>query len=277
MGALSNDTGVLYLAFGEQWQRETKRSIRSLRLVSGVPVAVVTDSPWTDGVLPDLFVIRASTQGFAVKPKYILEATPFQNTLFVDTDTIIVRDPAPVFGLLNHYDIGVRFGGAQLNEAPDFIYHAQCNSGVILFRKCEAVADVFRRWTDEYQRACDQFPVQDDARGLGDQRYLAIAIAKSKARPVHLGEYLNFALFETILTHSPVVIVHGRLKDMEIFARQTNDGWDASRDWYARVWLPNIRGFLPRGIRRSDPLLAFAFLGRRVWNDARRLVARFWS
>jgi hypothetical protein len=269
-----NDIGVLYVAFGQRWCREARDSIASLRRVSRLRVAVITDTPWANEPQPDVFVLRQPDAGFAVKPTHIFAGSPFERTLFIDTDTRIVQDPAPAFGLLNHYDIGVRFGGPQLNEMPDLVFHTQCNSGVILFRKCEAVSEVARLWLDEYRKGLEQHTRHEDQRGLGDQRYLAIAIAKSRARPVHLAEYLNFALFETIITYSPVVIVHGHQRNLDAIGAQINRAWDAPTDWQARTWLSSIQGILPAGIRRSDPLLAFALLLRRLLNQLSRRARR---
>src|SRR5207248_6360197 len=103
---------------------------------------------------------------------------------------------------------------------------------------------------------------------------LAIAIAKSRARPVHLAEYMNFALFETIVTYSPLVIVHGHQRHIDIIGAEINGRWKPEADWHARVWLSNIEGLLPPGIRRSDPLLAFALLLRRLANHVRRRLRR---
>jgi len=272
-----SDHGVLYVAFGERWRLEAKDSLASLRQVSEVPVAIVTDSPWSDEPQPNLFVVRSAGSGFAVKPQHILTSSPFEKTLFIDTDTRIIKDPTPAFGLLSYYDIGVRFGGPQLNEEPDLLFHTQCNSGVILFRRCAAVTEVAQLWLDEYTKALSAQGKQEDLRGLGDQRYLALAIAKSKARPVHLAEYLNFALFESILTYSPLVIVHGHQKDLSLIGAEINKGWDPSKDWQARVWNSSIQGILPRGLRRSDPLLAVALFLRRIANQWRRKLQHLFA
>ena len=129
--------GIVYLAFGQKYQDEAKRSLRSLRKVSNVSTAVVTDRAWRDEPRPDQFVVREPVRSFRAKPLYVYRASPFERTLFLDTDTVVGRDIAPVFGLLGYYDIGVCFGGAQMNEGEGLTFHTQCNSGVILFRKCD--------------------------------------------------------------------------------------------------------------------------------------------
>ena len=260
--------GVVYLAFGQQYQDEAKRSLRSLRKVSNVSTAVVTDRAWAEEPCPDHFVVRRSLPSFRSKPLYIYEGSPFERTLFLDTDTVLGQDIVPVFGLLGHYDIGVQFGGPQLNEGEGLTFHTQCNSGVILFRKCDEVRGVFSKWLELYDDAAARLSA-DDARGLGDQRYLALAIALSRARPVHLESYLNFHLINTVSTCSPPVVYHGRLPWMEVLADTINRSWDPETDWWSRTWLPNIAGFLPRGVRRSDPLLATALVLRRLYNELR--------
>src|SRR4051812_12152884 len=125
---MQNNEGVLYLTFGHKYQEEARRSLRSLREVSHVSTAVITDQVWDEDPRPDHFVIRDPLPSFRSKPSYVYEASPFGRTLFLDTDTIVGRDIAPAFGLLEHYDIGVRFGGAQMNEPGGLTFHSQCNS-----------------------------------------------------------------------------------------------------------------------------------------------------
>ena len=207
--------GVVYLAFGDRWQAEAQRSLMSLRTNSpGVAAAVITDRPWKHEPQPDAFVVREAIAGFRCKPVYLYEAAPFESNLFLDTDTVVARDLAPAFGLLRHFDIGVRFGGPQLNEPDGLELHTQCNSGVVLFRKNAVTEALFRDWLAIYDAAAKSTGTPN----VGDQRYLAIAIARSAARPVHLAEYFNFALFETILTYSPPLVYHGRAPWIETLA-----------------------------------------------------------
>jgi hypothetical protein len=153
-----------------------------------------------------------------------------------------------------------------LREDPSLEFHTQCNSGVVLFKNTPQVADLFEAWNDLYE-AQARLKDADDPRGLPDQRTLSIAIARSKARPAHLAEYLNFALLETICTYSPVVVLHGRDTYLQAIGDAINQGWNPRNDWQARLWLQNIKGILPRGVRRSDPLLAISLLLRRISNE----------
>jgi hypothetical protein len=263
------DSGVVYIAFGERYAAETRRSLASLRLVTEASVAVVTDQPWKSDPQPDMFVLRPAERSFRCKPLHLYDASPFTRTLFLDTDTVIARDIAPVFGLLEHFDVAVNFAGAPLNHPGGLEFHLQCSSGVILFRKGPTVEHLFTEWLHLYDEACKQTSSTDE-RGVGDQRYLAIAIAESVARPAHLGSFLNFAITDVMVTNSPPAVYHGRKAWLEKVGSQMNRTWDPASDWYTRVWMPNAAGFLPRGVRRSDPLLAMALILRRFWNELQR-------
>ena len=144
----STGCGVLYIAFGESFCEEARRSIASLKSVSpGLPVAVVTDKEWSQKPVPEQFVLRECLLGYRCKPAYMYEASPFRLTLFIDTDTLVARDIRRVFNLLGHYDVGVRFGGPELRE-PGLEFHTQCNSGVVLFREEPAVEEMSRNGID---------------------------------------------------------------------------------------------------------------------------------
>ena len=73
------------------------------------------------------------------------------------------------------------------------------------------------------------------ARGVNDQRSLSIAVAKSSVRPVHLAEYLNYALFTSIITYSPPVVYHGRFPEMEKLDSVISSNWDNAQDYAPRL------------------------------------------
>lgn len=262
-------TGVLYIAFGDRYQAEARRSIRSLHESSpGLRVAVIADRAWTLAPRPEEFIIREADRSFGCKPRYMSES-PFDRTLFLDTDTVVARDLRPVFGLLDWYDLGIRFLGPQLNADGGLEFHSQCNSGVVLYRKSEAVDRMFEAWKRLYEKQRER--QEQEGRGVGpkgvhNQRSLSIALAKSDVRATHLETHLNFTLWQTIVTYSPPVIYHGKIEEMEGLDRVIAGGWDAHTDRRARLWLPSVRGLLPAGIRRSDPLLAAALFLRRAYN-----------
>lgn len=263
---VSHGNGVLYVAMGDSYRNEAKRALASLQKNSpGVNSCVITDQPWRGAPQPTHFIVQQQVLGFRCKPE-LIPKTPFERTLYIDVDSYVARDISNVFNLLDYYDIGVKFGGNHVNEAGIEL-HTQCCSSTILFSSNAEVRTVFDSWKQLYYEAVQKVQNVTDFRGLGDQRYLAIAIARSKARPCHLDSYLNFNVGYINYTCAPPLIYAGRSVDLEYLDHVLTDRWDYSTDWMGRVWLGTIKGVLPRGIRKSDPLLAAAILSRRIVND----------
>lgn len=257
--------GALYIAFGERYREEVRRSAESLRRVnSSFEVAVVGDRPWTGGFRPNHFVDRPAILSLACKSRYMGES-PFEETLFLDTDTFVARDPLPLFGLLKHYDVCVPFGGAQFNHPGGLDHQARACSGMILYRNTEAVRDVFRRWDEEYAAEAERLGYS----GQADERSLTIALAESRLRLGVLPPYVHLNVGTPSVFLSPPIVLHGREVDLATVSERIGGSWDQALDWHPRVWLPAIRGLLPAGVRRSDPLLSAALILRRVWNTWR--------
>jgi hypothetical protein len=265
--------GVLYIVFGNRYQAEARKSIASLtRVCPAMRVAAITDSEWSTDPRPDLFILKEPEASYGLKMRYAHDS-PFDRTLCLDSDTIIARDILPIFGLLDYYDVGFHFGGPPIDEPDGLKFQLRAATSVFLFTRNERVSTFFELWSKEYylqKAALEASGRAFDARGLDDTRSCAIAIARSEVRPVQLGSFLYFDLGTATTTCSPPRIYHGRMPLMELVDEEITGKWRPERDWNARIWLPNIRGLLPNGIRRSDPLLAAALVLRRLYNSTKR-------
>ncbi len=138
----------------------------------------------------------------------------------------------------------------------------------MLFKKNEAVSGLFSIWLSDYDEQTRISPPKTQ-RGLSDDKYLGAAIAKSAVRSLPLPEYVLFDATQPSITFSPPVIYHGRFSEMEMLHDIVSGGWNSEIDYHQRIWMPNIRGLLPAGVRRSDPLLAAALILRRLYNSGR--------
>lgn len=256
--------GVLYIAFGDKYVEELRGAVKSLRQVSpNLGVAVVTDE-----VIDDLqgvhFIIRPPIRSLESKPTY-LGSTPFAQTMFLDTDTFVARDITPLFGLLDFYDFCAQWGGARFGSEDGLDCHARIHSGMMLFRHSDALVTVFEHWLALYK---------EEQRGTGehnlaDERSLTESLARSTLRLGVLPSYVQIGLNAPWVFFAPPMVLHGRPRSFEALRRHISQGWDPTTDWAPRIWLPNLQGLLPRGVRRSDPLLGIALMGRRLWNEFR--------
>jgi hypothetical protein len=177
-----------------------------------------------------------------------------------------------VFGLLGHYDLGVCFEGPRLDWPPGLEYHSQANTGVILFKRNDAVQEMFQEWLEEYDRTLQAAKPMLSGIGMNDQRSFCVALARSRVRSVHLPEFMNFVLWHVSKTYNRPAVFHGRLRHVEVLDDEISRGWeDDVEDVRVRTWLPHIERVLPgAGVGRRDPLLRVAITFRRWWNRSAR-------
>jgi len=162
--------GVVYVAYGQGALREAKASIASLRKVHAWPISVVSDER-----IPGTNYISRAKRHDALSPgrwaKTNLDLlSPYEPTLFLDADT-------RVFGKL---DIGFDLLGRgwelvmipSVSQGEQSLHHLsevdrlatrlevpealQLNTGVMWFRKTEAVRAFFASWRDEWRRFKDK-------------------------------------------------------------------------------------------------------------------------
>ena len=103
---MGNHQGVLYVATRSQRYVDMARtSALSLKAVCDLPTALVTDMPLGPGGGFDR-VVNIESCGDGYRDKVLgCVASPFDWSLFLDTDTFVVRNPGPVFALLDRFDI----------------------------------------------------------------------------------------------------------------------------------------------------------------------------
>lgn len=149
--------GVLYVATGEKYVQAAMRSARtSLRHCPGLPIHLFTDSPayalyFQYNVYPFSSVGIIKNPHHRSKADYIVHS-PYERTLFLDTDTAINADIRGMFQILDRFDIAMTHAHhrslsrlqrwrVKLPDAfPEF------NTGVVLFRKTPAVVQCLGEW-----------------------------------------------------------------------------------------------------------------------------------
>jgi hypothetical protein len=232
------ECGVLYIAFGKKYQREALASIVAVRRFHPrLPCCIITDSDIE--ALPSYVTILLRTpeakQHLRAKPRYMHES-PFDRTLFLDTDTTTVRPIEDLFRLLDRFDIGVYMLPAYIYNTK-YGYLTWANSGVILFQRCKAVSETFDRWLELFDQevatetSAPSYPPTDDV-------HLMHAICETQARLVPLPASMNFHILYPIVTASPIHIVHGRHPDPVGLARLMDRGRSAlGASWEPRVWV----------------------------------------
>ena len=175
--------GILYMCWGEKAALEVKKSMYSLRNVGlRIPFCVVGDAPvrgaqFIEWMFPSPFD-ASQRQNFQfragrVKP-FLAELSPFERTLYIDADTEFMSDITAGFELLSQYDVAVTeelLAIGELYNKPKTGWEINIverdatieelggdrnrkfwNSGVIFFRKTDAVLNLFAEWSRQWLR-----------------------------------------------------------------------------------------------------------------------------
>lgn len=222
--------GVVYVATGKKFVDEALISIASVKThMPDIPVTLFTDleeyiTSRPDGVesvrlLPE--VTRSCRD--KINP---LSNSPYEKTLFLDTDTYLCEPVYDIFEMLNRFDIALAQAPDRyqyhLSEVPDCF--TELNSGVIAFRKSSQVMDLFNQWENTFLRLLEL-----DSDSHRDQHSLRYSLFHSKVQFFVLPPEYNF---RTICPgfagkHCSVKIIHGRHARIDRVASRLNHAKEA--------------------------------------------------
>lgn len=155
----TNSIGFVYIFHGERYYKEALLSLKSLRKYH--PNAHV--SAFCDIDVDDISfdsVIKITPTSIRSKVNYI-HLSPYERTLFLDTDTIFMRNVDDIFEMLSRFDFCVAHDLARkrkkysklIPEYAEIPYaFSEVNTGVIGFRKSGEVAKCFELWRLYYDK-----------------------------------------------------------------------------------------------------------------------------
>ena len=159
------DKGVIYIVFGEAYVKEALFSAQSVKKFSpGLPIVFFTD---VEDVLDSPFVDHASI----INPKHqrakvdFIGHSPFEKTIYLDSDTCVVRDISDMFDLLDRFDIGGIHDFARKREkysnlVPEYkeipYSFSEINGGVFVFKRNQRTCDFFNLWRKKFYENYDK-------------------------------------------------------------------------------------------------------------------------
>lgn len=203
--------GVLYIGIGERHFAEACRSARSLRQhMPDVTIALFTDQ--TD--VPNLFdqVLPATASALPFRDKIIyLSQSPFEHTVFIDTDTLICAPLDDLFTLLDQFDIAVAFDYKHMNLTMHGVPQSfpEPNSGVLTYRNSDKMRAFFDAWLHTFDALCAKSPYEI----VGDQTALRKTLYESDVRLMILPQQYHARYLDLGILVGPAHIVHGRPVD----------------------------------------------------------------
>ena len=237
---------IVFIAWGEKYIGEIRRFLdNSSPKALEIDKILVTDYSTNIDLIKDDFisVIRLREIGEGLLPKstfYQFLPSNYDVFCFLDTDTIVLGDisfgflKAKQFGIAMahapHYSLQNFWGYRKIMEAEEWplCEQMQYNTGVIFFRKDEAVGDVFRCWNDLCQK--HQLDWKDD------QAHFTLALEQCNFNPYTLSPNWNYRGFGNYVSGS-IVIWHSHYmppSDVNNF----QNAWPPRRIWPGNILEP---------------------------------------
>jgi len=148
--------GVLFVALGDSYLEEAQKAAASVKSHNDVSIAVITDCSPSSSDFDQVITVDDTTGSFATKVEFMAES-PFDKTLYLDTDTHVRGDISELFSLLDQFDIAAKHksgyyptGPTEYPDVPGSF--PEYNTGVVAFRSTRWVDEFFESWKREYEK-----------------------------------------------------------------------------------------------------------------------------
>lgn len=150
--------GFIYVATGSKYVEEAIQSAMSVRsCMPGFSICLFTDLDLKESKPLVFDLVKKIPDGksyYSVRDKiWPLAESPFDRSIFLDTDTSMVRSVNEIFDSLKRYDVMVAHDPNRAwypSKCPDCIQ--EINTGLIAFQKNERTSNLFMRWGEIYSQ-----------------------------------------------------------------------------------------------------------------------------
>ena len=218
--------GILYTAIGQSYLEEALQSARSSLRFNPVPHLICTDQPLQ--APEDRVQTRhwhPSGNPYADKIRCMIES-PFQRTLYLDSDTYVLAPTVELFALLDRFDVAAchapGYRGLSDPEVPRAFY--ELNTGLVVFRANAGTRVFLSDWLDTYLRWCAEPPFEDagNLSGFADQPAFRNCAWRHRLELCVLGHEYCFRTPQCGQVADRVHVIHGRHDDYERVATILN-------------------------------------------------------
>ena len=222
--------GIVLISSGKQYSEEACRAAKqSKKYMPGIPVTLFTDTPVQCHAI-DQFELIESKGPYANK-LYFAGRSPYERTLYLDTDAYVVADVSEVFDMLDRFDfLACHSPYRESYRQPDVPESfPEYNGGVFAYRRNDKTARMFANWIRIYEH--DQEQKQDwvfpegaklFSKSLTDQPALRRAMYESDVRIGTLPAEYNCRLPFPGYLQGGVKVIHGRTENPEAMKDRLN-------------------------------------------------------
>jgi len=207
--------GFFYVATGSNYYDEALFSAKTLKESnSGVSIAIATDSMEVNDLFDIKIPIKSCGNGYLDKIRWMRES-PFDNTIFLDTDTYIAGDLSPIFYVLQKFDLVVcQAPFREIFSIPNIpISFPEMNTGMIAYKR--GTEDFFFKWEETHSKK--YLPLK-----LHDQPAFRETLYKSTVKFLITIEEYN-CRFRMGFAQQKVIVLHDRHQNIKKIEGKINE------------------------------------------------------
>ncbi|MEX0642055.1 MAG: hypothetical protein WD468_05110 [Pirellulales bacterium] len=210
------DRGILFVATGDKYRKEAIHACQSYRkAMPDIAIAFATRGALSKpGYFDHVLQLPGDVNSYSDKITGI-QASPFDRTVFVDTDTVCIEPIYDLFEVLGRWDILISHAPVReflrsLPGVPDCF--PEYNTGVIGFSKRQCVRELLRKWKCFHDKDRKQFGPQ-----ASDQPAFRLASWKTQVRMLTLTPEYNLRTCMPYFVggNAKVKIIHDRSRRRE--------------------------------------------------------------
>ena len=275
-------TGVIYIATGSKFIEECCVSAESLKSkMPDMPITLFCNEQVSSRHFDNVVLIEHPR--FSLMDKvFLMNSSPYDKTLFLDTDTYVCDSFWELFPILDKFDLALAHSTYRavyrVHGIPDSF--PEFNTGVILFKKSPQITQLLANWLALYARDVGKeqqwltpFAVvtRMDS-NLNDQPTFREAVYTSGVRVASLTSEYNCRFESPGFVHNIVKIIHGRHPNLHTIARAINA--DHSRRVHIMKW-GTLRVTCGHDARRNNfDLVKWSLHYRGVWATVALITQR---
>lgn len=255
------NAGYLYIANTQKYLKEATVSVKSLRSNTKFPICLITTKNLASSVmlaesLFDELIILPELEGLRYNSKIIgIPLSPFENTIFLDTDTFICSNIDGIFDILSHFDLACTIEQtmhtSQFSEDKEKLrfkeIFPELNTGLIAYIKNDKTKRLFNQWKLESEKMHTDFDMPPFREAVLNCPEIKFCILPAE---------FNFHGFNSyVIAFQEIKVIHGRFGERwntltliaEDYERMLTRSKKMNRYKGKRIYIPYL-GFVPASL-----------------------------
>lgn len=239
--------GILYITGCDSpYYDQAVRSAESAKsIMPNLPIAIVTDHKNPTSIFDNVIYTTEMSHSFRDKPEF-MHKTPFDQTLFVDTDTYFAKTIEDLWDILDYYSVAAAHTAHRRYDdigSPSHI--PEYNTGVILYKSTSNVQSFLKTWKEKCGKLNEDKRNQSGT--IVDQPSFRYALFEHGIEGNDI-KFFTLPPEYNVLTNSPgfvrgpAKILHGQHKSItlnkiadKLNYHTTTPGWD-KRVYFPPLW-----------------------------------------